>query len=67
VFLFATNFRAGTIDFFYNGYNLVTSGGGFWDPGIPPGLATGFADQSHFTKTFRRVAQVTPRDYRIAA
>jgi AraC family transcriptional regulator len=31
------------------------------------GLATGFADQSHFTKTFRRVAQVTPREYRIAA
>ena len=31
------------------------------------GLATGFADQSHFTKIFRRVARVTPRDYRIAA
>ena len=31
------------------------------------GLATGFADQSHFTKTFRRIARVTPRDYRIAA
>ena len=31
------------------------------------GLATGFADQSHFTKTFRRVAQVRPREYRIAA
>jgi len=31
------------------------------------GLATGFADQSHFTKTFRRMARVTPRDYRIAA
>lgn len=30
------------------------------------GLATGFADQSHFTKTFRRIARVTPRDYRIA-
>jgi AraC family transcriptional regulator len=27
------------------------------------GLATGFADQSHFTKIFRRVAQVTPRGY----
>jgi AraC family transcriptional regulator len=34
---------------------------------IEIGLATGFADQSHFTKTFRRVAQVTPREYRIAA
>lgn len=31
------------------------------------GLATGFADQSHFTKAFRRVARVTPRDYRIGA
>ena len=31
------------------------------------GLATGFADQSHFTKIFRRVARVTPRDYRVAA
>jgi AraC family transcriptional regulator len=31
------------------------------------GLATGFADQSHFTKTFRRMARVTPRDYRSAA
>jgi len=31
------------------------------------GLATGFADQSHFTKTLRRVAQVTLRNYRIAA
>ena len=31
------------------------------------GLATGFADQSHFTKIFRRVTRVTPRDYRIAA
>lgn len=31
------------------------------------GLATGFADQSHFTKIFRRVARVTPRGYRIAA
>jgi len=31
------------------------------------GLATGFADQSHFTKTFRRMARVTPRDYRVAA
>ena len=31
------------------------------------GLATGFADQSHFTKTFRRMARVPPRDYRIAA
>jgi len=31
------------------------------------GLATGFADQSHFTKTFRRIARVTPRDYRVAA
>ena len=31
------------------------------------GLATGFADQSHFTKIFRRVARVTPRDYRITA
>ena len=30
-------------------------------------LATGFADQSHFTKIFRRVARVTPRGYRIAA
>src|SRR6201984_3059653 len=28
------------------------------------GLATGFADQSHFTKTFQRIARVTPRDYR---
>ena len=31
------------------------------------GLAIGFADHSHFTKTFRRIARVTPREYRIAA
>ena len=42
VFLFATNFRAGTIDFFYDNYNLVTSGGGFFgsrNPRNPPRTA----------------------------
>jgi len=39
VFLFATNFRAGTIDVFDHNYKLVTTGGGFSDPRIPPGFA----------------------------
>jgi len=45
VFLFATNFRAGTIDVFDTGFNQVipgTSGkidGGFTDPNIPAGFA----------------------------
>jgi uncharacterized protein (TIGR03118 family) len=39
VFLFATNLRAGTIDVFDHNYKLVTTGGGFSDPGIPPGFA----------------------------
>jgi uncharacterized protein (TIGR03118 family) len=39
VFLFATNFRAGTIDVFDHTYKLVTTDGGFKDPAIPPGYA----------------------------
>jgi len=39
VFLFATNFRAGTIDVFDHNYKLATTGGGCSDPGIPPGVA----------------------------
>lgn len=39
VFLFATNFRAGTVDVFDHNYNPVTTDGGFSDPGIPPGFA----------------------------
>jgi uncharacterized protein (TIGR03118 family) len=42
-FLFATNFRAGTIDVFApngsNGFQPVTTDGGFQDPNIPPGFA----------------------------
>jgi uncharacterized protein (TIGR03118 family) len=45
VFLFATNFRAGTIDVFDTGFNQVTPGtpgkidGSFTDPNIPAGFA----------------------------
>ena len=39
MFLFATNFRAGTIDVFDHNYNPVTTDGGFSDPRIPPGFA----------------------------
>jgi uncharacterized protein (TIGR03118 family) len=43
VLLFATNFRAGTIDVFApngsNGFQPVTTDGGFQDPNIPPGFA----------------------------
>lgn len=38
-FLFATNFRAGTIDVFNNKYQPATTDGGFVDPNIPPGFA----------------------------
>jgi AraC family transcriptional regulator len=31
------------------------------------GVATGFADQSHFTKVFRRLVGVTPAQFRISA
>jgi uncharacterized protein (TIGR03118 family) len=39
VFLYATNFRAGTVDVFDHNYNLVTTKGGFADPDIPVGYA----------------------------
>jgi uncharacterized protein (TIGR03118 family) len=43
VFLFATNFRAGTIDVFApngsSGFKPATTEGGFTDPGIPAGFA----------------------------
>jgi uncharacterized protein (TIGR03118 family) len=43
VFLFATNFRAGTIDVFApngsSGFKPATTDGGFADPNIPPGFA----------------------------
>jgi uncharacterized protein (TIGR03118 family) len=43
VFLFATNFRAGTIDVFApngsSGFKPATTNGGFTDPGIPFGFA----------------------------
>jgi uncharacterized protein (TIGR03118 family) len=35
VFLFATNFRGGTVDVFDHNYKLVTTDGGFKDPAIP--------------------------------
>jgi uncharacterized protein (TIGR03118 family) len=38
-FLFATNFRAGTVDVFDNTYTKVTTNGGFADPDIPSGYA----------------------------
>ena len=38
-FLFATNFRAGTIDVFDNKYQTAKTDGGFADPNIPPGFA----------------------------
>jgi uncharacterized protein (TIGR03118 family) len=37
--LFATNFRAGTIDVFGPNYQPATTDGGFADPRIPPGFA----------------------------
>jgi uncharacterized protein (TIGR03118 family) len=39
VFLFATNFREGTVDVFDHTYHLVTTDGGFKDPLIPAGFA----------------------------
>ena len=39
VFLFATNFRAGSVDVFDHTYSAVTTKGGFADPKIPPGFA----------------------------
>ena len=39
VFLFATNFRAGTIDVFDHNYKPATTDGGFVDPNIPAGFA----------------------------
>jgi uncharacterized protein (TIGR03118 family) len=39
VFLFATNFRAGTIDVFDHNYQPVATDGGFNDPSIPAGYA----------------------------
>ncbi|MGH7040138.1 MAG: TIGR03118 family protein [Stellaceae bacterium] len=38
-FLFATNFRAGTIDVFNTQYQPAQTDGGFTDPDIPPGFA----------------------------
>jgi uncharacterized protein (TIGR03118 family) len=39
VFLFATNFRAGTVDVFDHNYQPATTDGGFNDPSIPVGYA----------------------------
>jgi uncharacterized protein (TIGR03118 family) len=39
VFLFATNFRGGTVDVFDHNYKPVTTDGGFKDPKIPAGYA----------------------------
>lgn len=39
VFLFATNFRAGTVDVFDHNYKPFTTKGGFADPRIPSGFA----------------------------
>ena len=39
VFLFATNFRAGTVDVFDHTYTKVSTDGGFADPYIPRGFA----------------------------
>jgi uncharacterized protein (TIGR03118 family) len=39
VFLFATNFRAGTVEVFDHSYQPVTTPGGFKDPSIPSGFA----------------------------
>jgi uncharacterized protein (TIGR03118 family) len=38
-FLYATNFRAGTVDVFDHNYQPATTDGGFVDPGIPAGFA----------------------------
>jgi uncharacterized protein (TIGR03118 family) len=38
-FLYATNFRAGTIDVFDHNYKPATTAGGFVDPDIPAGFA----------------------------
>ena len=38
-FLFATNFRAGTVDVFDHNYKPATTDGGFVDPDIPAGFA----------------------------
>ena len=39
VFLYATNFRAGTVDVFDHTYTQVATDGGFTDPDIPSGYA----------------------------
>jgi uncharacterized protein (TIGR03118 family) len=38
-FLFATNFRAGTVDVFDHNFQPAATDGGFQDPSIPPGYA----------------------------
>jgi uncharacterized protein (TIGR03118 family) len=38
-FLYAANFRAGTIDVFDSGFHHVTLAGSFTDPGLPAGFA----------------------------
>jgi uncharacterized protein (TIGR03118 family) len=38
-FIYATNFRAGTIDVFDHNYKPTSTDGGFVDPGIPAGFA----------------------------
>jgi uncharacterized protein (TIGR03118 family) len=38
-FLYATNFRAGTIDVFDTSFNSASTAGGFQDPNIPPRYA----------------------------
>lgn len=39
LFLYATNFRAGTVDVFDHTYTKITTTGGFTDPKIPAGFA----------------------------
>lgn len=39
VFLYATNFRNGTVDVFNSSFKPVTLSGSFWDPRIPRGYA----------------------------
>ncbi len=39
VFLFATNFHAGTVDVFDSSFNAATLPGSFHDPGLPAGYA----------------------------
>ena len=61
-FLFATNFRAGTIDVFDHNFKPATTDGGFTDPGIPTGYAP-FGIQNINGDLFVTYAKQDPQEH----